>query len=98
MLNAVGLAERVNHFPAKLSGGERQRVAVVRALINQPKLILADEPTGALDEKNSEALTSLLLNLQQSTGVSLVMVTHHPAQAARMGRVLRMHEGQLTTP
>ena len=96
LLADVGLKDRLSWKPAQLSGGERQRVAVVRALINQPKLILADEPTGALDEKNSEALTSLLLNLQQSTGVSLVMVTHHPAQAARMGRMLRMHEGQLT--
>jgi lipoprotein-releasing system ATP-binding protein len=98
LLSEVGLKERLSWKPAQLSGGERQRVAVVRALINQPKLILADEPTGALDEKNAEALTSLLLNLQQSTGVSLVMVTHHPAQAARMGRVLRMHEGHLITP
>jgi lipoprotein-releasing system ATP-binding protein len=95
-LAEVGLKDRMTWKPAQLSGGERQRVAVVRALINQPKLILADEPTGALDEKNADALTSLLLNLQQSTGVSLVMVTHHPAQAARMGRVLTMHEGRLT--
>jgi ABC-type lipoprotein export system ATPase subunit len=95
LLSEVGLKDRLTWKPAQLSGGERQRVAVVRALINQPKLILADEPTGALDEKNAEALTGLLLNLQQSTGVSLVMVTHHPAQAARMGRVLKMHEGRL---
>jgi ABC-type lipoprotein export system ATPase subunit len=95
LLAEVGLKERLTWKPAQLSGGERQRVAVVRALINQPKVILADEPTGALDERNAEALTSLLLNLQQSTGVSLVMVTHHPAQAARMGRVLRIHEGRL---
>jgi ABC-type lipoprotein export system ATPase subunit len=95
LLVEVGLKDRLSWKPAQLSGGERQRVAVVRALINQPKLILADEPTGALDEKNADALTGLLLNLQQSTGVSLVMVTHHPAQAARMGRVLRIHEGQL---
>ena len=95
LLSEVGLKDRLSWKPAQLSGGERQRVAVVRALINQPKLILADEPTGALDEKNAEALTGLLLSLQQSTGVSLVMVTHHPAQAARMGRVLKMHEGRL---
>ncbi|HYF35809.1 MAG TPA: ABC transporter ATP-binding protein [Prosthecobacter sp.] len=98
LLFEVGLKDRLSWKPAQLSGGERQRVAVVRALINQPKLILADEPTGALDEKNAEALTTLLLDLQQSTGVSLVMVTHHPAQAARMARVLRMHEGHLLTP
>ncbi len=95
LLETVGLKDRLLWKPAQLSGGERQRVAVVRALINLPKVILADEPTGALDEKNAEALTTLLLDLQQSTGVSLVMVTHHPAQAARMGRVLKIHEGRL---
>jgi lipoprotein-releasing system ATP-binding protein len=95
LLKAVGLGERLEWKPAQLSGGERQRVAVVRALINQPKLILADEPTGALDEKNAEALTGLLLELSHRTGATLVLVTHHPAQAARMSRVLRIHEGQL---
>lgn len=95
LLNQVGLKDRLNWKPAQLSGGERQRVAVVRALINSPKVILADEPTGALDEKNAEALTTLLLDLQKATGTSLVMVTHHPAQAARMGRTLRLHEGVL---
>lgn len=95
LLATVGLKDRLTWKPAQLSGGERQRVAVVRALINRPKLILADEPTGALDEKNAEALTTLLLNLQQTTGTSLVMVTHHPAQAARMGRTLTLHEGVL---
>jgi ABC-type lipoprotein export system ATPase subunit len=95
LLASVGLQDRLSWKPAQLSGGERQRVAVVRALINEPRLILADEPTGALDEKNAESLTTLLLDLQKTTGVSLVMVTHHPAQAARMGRVLTMHEGAL---
>ena len=95
LLASVGLQDRLTWKPAELSGGERQRVAVVRALINQPKLILADEPTGALDEKNAEALTSLLLDLQKTTGVSLVLVTHHPAQAARMSRMLKIHEGML---
>ncbi|MES2506130.1 MAG: ABC transporter ATP-binding protein [Verrucomicrobiota bacterium] len=95
LLKAVGLQDRLGWKPAQLSGGERQRVAVVRALINQPKLILADEPTGALDEKNAESLTSLLLELQQTTGTTLVMVTHHPAQAERMGRTLKLHEGIL---
>ena len=96
LLASVGLQDRLSWTPAQLSGGERQRVAVVRALINQPKVILADEPTGALDEKNAESLTTLLLDLQKTTGISLVMVTHHPAQAARMGRVLTMHEGTLS--
>ncbi|MBE7495780.1 MAG: ABC transporter ATP-binding protein [Verrucomicrobiaceae bacterium] len=95
LLAQVGLQDRMSWRPAQLSGGERQRVAVVRALINQPRLVLADEPTGALDEKNADALTTLLLDLQRSTGTALVMVTHHPAQAARMSRVLRIHEGAL---
>ena len=96
LLRAVGLADRAAWKPAQLSGGERQRVAVVRALINEPKLILADEPTGALDEKNADSLTALLLDLQRQTGTSLVMVTHHPLQAAKMGRVLEIHEGKIT--
>src|SRR5690606_35811319 len=96
MLIKVGLEAQIDRLPAQLSGGERQRVAVVRALINQPRLILADEPTGALDEGNAAALTDLLLDLQRSTGVSLVMVTHHPAQAERMDRVLRIHEGRIS--
>jgi predicted ABC-type transport system involved in lysophospholipase L1 biosynthesis ATPase subunit len=87
----------LNWRPAQLSGGERQRVAVVRALINQPRLILADEPTGALDEANAATLTDLLLTLQRESGVALVLVTHHPAQAARMGRTLMLREGTLVT-
>ncbi len=95
LLNLVGLKQRLNWKPAQLSGGERQRVAVVRALINQPRLILADEPTGALDEANATTLTDLLLSLQKETGVALVLVTHHRAQAERMERVLTMHAGKL---
>ncbi len=95
LLEQVGLKDRRHWKPAQLSGGERQRVAFVRALINQPQLILADEPTGALDETNAATLTDLLLRLQQSSGVTLVMVTHHRAQAERMGRVLTIHEGSL---
>lgn len=95
LLEAVGLGHRINWRPAQLSGGERQRVAVVRALINEPRLILADEPTGALDEANAAALTDLLIDLQKKTGVTLVLVTHHRAQAERMGRVLQIHEGRI---
>jgi predicted ABC-type transport system involved in lysophospholipase L1 biosynthesis ATPase subunit len=95
LLERVGLGSRMGHRPNQLSGGQQQRVAIARSLANRPDLLLADEPTGALDEKNAESLTTLLLDLQKTTGVSLVMVTHHPAQAARMGRVLTMHEGAL---
>jgi lipoprotein-releasing system ATP-binding protein len=96
LLKRVGLEHRIHWRPSQLSGGERQRVAVVRALINEPKLILADEPTGALDEKNAATLTELLLELQRETGVALVLVTHHRAQAERMSRVLTMRDGQLS--
>ncbi len=95
LLEQVGLQDRMSWKPAQLSGGERQRVAFVRALINQPRLILADEPTGALDEANAAALTDLLIKLQKSSGVTLIMVTHHRAQAERMERVMTIHEGVL---
>lgn len=95
LLAEVGLKDRMNWKPAQLSGGERQRVAFVRALINQPRLILADEPTGALDEANAVVLTELLLKLQKSSNVTLVLVTHHREQADCMGRVLTIHEGAL---
>jgi ABC-type lipoprotein export system ATPase subunit len=97
LLAHVGLAERMSWKPAQLSGGERQRTAVVRALINKPQLILADEPTGALDEASATTLTDLLISLQKETGVALVLVTHHPAQAARMQRTLTLKEGHLVT-
>lgn len=96
LLKTVGLDQRAGYRPAQISGGERQRAAVVRALINSPKLILADEPTGALDEENSKLLTDLLLSLVDKFGIALVLVTHHPLQAERMQRVCRLHEGRLT--
>ena len=95
LLEAVGLGPRATWRPAQLSGGERQRVAVVRALINEPRLILADEPTGSLDEANAAALTDILVDLQKQTGVTLVLVTHQQAQAQRMGRLLQIHEGRI---
>jgi ABC-type lipoprotein export system ATPase subunit len=96
LLAQVGLKDRMRWKPAQLSGGERQRVAFVRALINQPRLILADEPTGALDEANAVVLTELLLALQKSHGITLVMVTHHREQAECMGRMMTIHEGALS--
>jgi|UniRef100_UPI00378413E1 lipoprotein-releasing system ATP-binding protein len=96
LLAQVGLKDRMRWKPAQLSGGERQRVAFVRALINQPRLILADEPTGALDEANAVVLTELLLALQKSHGITLVMVTHHREQAECMGRMMTIHEGVLS--
>lgn len=97
LLKIVGLEARALWRPAQLSGGERQRVAVVRALINQPKLILADEPTGALDEANSNTLTSLMISLVEKFDISLVLVTHQLAQAAQMKKHYRLHQGSLVT-
>ncbi len=95
LLKRVGLSERLHHRPGQLSGGERQRVAVVRALINQPQLLLADEPTGALDHASASALGQLLVELNREEGVTLIVVTHALDLAKRMGRVLRLADGKL---
>ena len=95
LLAKVGLKSHLNYFPAKLSGGERQRVAVVRALINHPRLILADEPTGSLDQAASENLGRLLLDLNQEEGTALILVTHSQELAAQMGRVYHLTDGHL---
>ena len=95
LLAAVGLEHRRGHRPGQLSGGERQRVAVARALINQPKLLLADEPTGALDRVNAGRLVDLLAELNRTQGVAVIMVTHAPELAGRMGRVVELVDGKL---
>ena len=95
LLKRVGLEHRVHHRPGQLSGGERQRVAVVRALINQPKLLLADEPTGALDRASADNLAQLLVELNREENVTLIVVTHAPDLARRMGRVLQLQDGKL---
>lgn len=94
-LDRVGLAHRLGHRPGQLSGGERQRTAVVRALINEPKLLLADEPTGALDQASAEGLAQLLVDLNKEAAVTLVVVTHSQELAARMSRQLTMRDGIL---
>lgn len=93
LLARVGLTARAHHLPAQLSGGERQRVALARALMNRPKLILADEPTGNLDEKTGDAVIEMLVDLCRETGTALVLVTHNPLHAAKAGRGLFLHEG-----
>ena len=95
LLKRVGLGERMSHRPGELSGGERQRVAVVRALINQPQLLLADEPTGSLDQTSARELGQLLLDLNREEGVTLIVVTHARELAQRMARVLELKQGCL---
>ena len=95
LLERVGLSDRASHRPGQLSGGERQRAAVVRALINQPKLLLADEPTGALDRVAADNLADLLSEIHREEGVSLLVITHAPHLAERMGRVLELRDGAL---
>ncbi|MEO6181995.1 MAG: ABC transporter ATP-binding protein [Verrucomicrobiota bacterium] len=95
LLKRVGLGERLSHRPGQISGGERQRVAVVRALINQPKLLLADEPTGALDRVTSQELAKLLCELNREENVTLVLVTHALDLAARMQRQIELRDGKL---
>ena len=95
LLGRVGLEERLSHRPGELSGGERQRVSVVRALINQPQLLLADEPTGALDRASAQQLGELFVQLNREEGVTLIVVTHAMELARRMGRVLQLKDGCL---
>ncbi len=95
LLKRVGLESRITHRPGELSGGERQRVAVVRALINEPQLLLADEPTGALDRAAADQLATLLLELNREEGVTLIVATHALDLAHKMGRVLELKDGAL---
>lgn len=95
LLTRVGLWERRHHFPEQLSGGEKQRVAICRALINNPGILFADEPTGNLDSKNSEAIVDLLTELQREQKTTLVLATHSTAIAGRAQRIIRLRDGRL---
>lgn len=95
LLTRVGLSERLDHRPAELSGGEQQRVAIARALINQPRLVLADEPTGNLDSQTGGGIMDLLCSIQREEGMTLVMVTHDPRVAARAPKVLELVDGRV---
>nr|WP_314444938.1 ABC transporter ATP-binding protein [uncultured Sphingomonas sp.] len=95
LLTALGLGHRLSHRPAKLSGGEQQRVAVARALANRPPLILADEPTGNLDEHTADVVLAEFLNLVREEGSAALVATHNERLARKMDRVIRLHEGRL---
>jgi len=94
-LGAVGLAHRTDHYPAQMSGGEQQRVALARAAAPRPRILLADEPTGNLDETNGTAIIDLLFGLKERHGATLVLVTHAPELAARCERVVRLRDGRI---
>lgn len=95
LLDEVGLADRTDHLPSELSGGERQRVAVARALVNEPRLLLADEPTGALDSDSSNRVLELLDDARARRGMTMIIVTHDEQIAGRADRVVRMLDGRL---
>lgn len=97
-LRAVGLGDRLHHYPAQLSGGEQQRVAIARAVAPDPAIIVADEPTGNLDETNGASIVDLLFALKRERGATLVLVTHDAGLAARCGRTIRLRSGAIMAP
>lgn len=98
LLTRLGLAKRLHHLPGKLSGGERQRVAIARALINDPDIILADEPTGSLDSASADEVLALLAEVRRERGLTIVMVSHDAGVSAHADRIIRLRDGKLDTP
>jgi putative ABC transport system ATP-binding protein len=98
IVELLGLSKRLQHRPAELSGGEQQRVALARALINRPAIVLADEPTGNLDTKNSEIVLKMLRHSNQELGQTVLMITHNPEAAAYGDRIIHMRDGEIVAP
>lgn len=98
LLERFGLSQRLRHRPVELSGGERQRVAIARALINRPRLLLADEPTGNLDQATGGAILDAIMDLRRETGLTMALVTHDPAVASRADRTVHLRDGVISPP
>jgi putative ABC transport system ATP-binding protein len=98
VLNMLGISKRMHHKPRALSGGEQQRVAIARAIVNGPAILLADEPTGNLDSKNSDVVLNLLRDLNKRLGQTILMITHNPEAAAYADRIVQMRDGQIISP
>jgi putative ABC transport system ATP-binding protein len=94
----LGVAKRLHHRPSELSGGEQQRVALARALINKPAIVLADEPTGNLDSKNSKIVLGMLRQTNRDLGQTVLMITHNPEAASYADRIIHMRDGQIVSP
>src|SRR5207237_10352785 len=98
IVELLGMSKRLHHRPSELSGGEQQRIALARALINRPAIVLADEPTGNLDSKNSEIVLKMLRHSNQELGQTVLMITHNPEAAAYGDRIIQMRDGEIVAP